>query len=102
MSIPAYVPPVDHYVSVSVVSIKVPFNKQKFELDCSEEYISKIETCFDKMTETDFIIFPEYSYCNSLKPLFKKFSKSLNAIIIGGSTIITKKTVGKLPLVVLA
>ncbi|HLF52555.1 hypothetical protein [Flavobacterium sp.] len=77
-----YEEPEDYLVRVSICSILSFLSINPFQINVDVE---KIQDILVNSTESNFIIFPEYTYSLVLEEIYQNFSNDNNCVIIGGS-----------------
>ena len=75
----------DYLVEVSVCSLNSFLNLNPFEVVVLPQNRHKIQTILNNSQNSKFIVFPEYTYHESLQELYQNFSNEHSCLIIGGS-----------------
>lgn len=78
-----YQEPEDYFTRITICSLQSFLTPNPFGIDVD---LVKIQTILDNSTESDFLVFPEYSYAEEeLEDIYQNFANENNCVIIGGS-----------------
>ena len=75
----------DYLLQVSVCSLNSFLTLNPFAVTVTPENRQKIESILNSSVGSKFIVFPEYTYHDSLAELYQNYSNDNECIIIGGS-----------------
>src|SRR4051812_22503309 len=80
-----YQPPQDYFVQVSICSVNSFLSLHPFQISINEANLLKVQSVVQHSLESNFILFPEYTYTEVLQPIYQEHCDQNNCIIIGGS-----------------
>lgn len=72
----------DYFVKVTICSMQSFLNINPFQINVDLE---KIQSVLQNSTDSNFLIFPEYTYTDELEEVYQTFTNRNNCVIIGGS-----------------
>nr|WP_321486884.1 hypothetical protein [uncultured Draconibacterium sp.] len=77
-----YQEPEDYFVRATICSMRSFLNPHPFQIEVD---LDKVRSVLENSTESNFVIFPEFTYSLELQDMYQTFSNENNCVIIGGS-----------------